>query len=337
MSSIGPRTRNASFAVTRIGAWQQVINTLFLGIETIVTVWIAVGFVMNGGFSVGMVFAYLTYKTQFLQKSASLVDQGIAFKMLGLHLERLSDIALAHQDVSFACEGAKSEGGEDAGGSFTGRIALRDVRFRYSATEPLVLCGVDLDAAPGDHIAITGQSGGGKSTLIKILAGLIEPTAGEVMVDGVPLTRFGHKRFHDQISVVMQDDHLFAGSILENIALFDDLPDESLIHEAAGAAAIHEDIIRMPMGYETLVGDMGSTLSGGQKQRVLLARALYRRPRLLLIDEGTSHLDTASERQVNAAIAAMGITRIVVAHRAETIAAARERRVMRGGKLVDDT
>ena len=151
-----------------------------------------------------------------------------------------------------------------------------------------MLDGVDLGVAPGDHVAITGPSGGGKSTLVKILLGLLEPDGGELLVDGVPLARFGHKNYHGQIAAVLQDDHLFAGSLADNIALFDDAPDMERIAAGADAAAIHDDIVRMPMGYETLVGDMGSTLSGGQKQRVLLARALYREPRVLV--DGRRHL-----------------------------------------------
>ncbi|WP_230770219.1 peptidase domain-containing ABC transporter [Sphingomonas sp. Leaf4] len=304
---------NAGVGLARIGAWQQAANTLIFGLEVILSVWLAVGFVIDGGFSVGMVFAYVAYKTQFLQKGASLIDQAIAFRMLGLHLERLSDIALADQDRSFGQES------ERRGGDLKGGIELDGVRFRYSPTDPLVLNGVHLKVDPGEHIAITGASGGGKSTLMKVLLGLVEPDEGQVLIDGVPLARFGHKNFHDQIGAVLQEDSLFAGSLADNIALFDEDPDMMRIEEAAAAAAIHDEILGMPMGYETMVGDMGSALSGGQKQRLLLARALYRRPRVLLMDEGTSALDPAREQAVNAAVARLGITRIMIAHRLETI------------------
>lgn len=317
---------NADIGLARIGIWQQTANTLIFGLETIVVIWLAVGFVIDGGFSVGMVFAYIAYKTQFLQRSASLIDQAIAFRMLGLHLERLSDIALADQDVSVAAAAPPRV-------ELQGRIELSNVRFRYSASDPLVLDGVNLIVEPGEHVAITGPSGGGKSTLVKIVLGLLEPDEGEVLVDGTPLARFGHKNFHDQIGAVLQDDSLFAGSIADNIALFDDAPDMGRIAAVASAAAIHDDICRMPMGYETLVGDMGSSLSGGQKQRVLLARALYRQPKLLVMDEGTAHLDAVTEQTVNAAVGQMGITRIIIAHRSETISAAQRIFVAAGGKL----
>lgn len=306
---------NAGVGLARVGIWQDIASSLIFGLEAIITVWLAIGFVIAGGFSVGMVFAYIAYKTQFLTRAASLIDQGIAFRMLGLHLERLSDIAMSEQDVSFAQALSPPD-------TLKGRIELRDIRFRYSPSDPLVLDGVNLTIEPGEHVAITGPSGGGKSTLVKIVLGLLEPESGEVLVDGVPLPRFGYKNYHDRIAAVLQDDHLFAGSLADNIALFDDAPDMGRIVAAAQAAAIHDDIARMPMAYETLVGDMGSTLSGGQKQRVLLARALYRKPRVLVMDEGTSHLDAAHEQAVNAAISQMGITRIIIAHRAETVASA---------------
>lgn len=315
---------NAGVSAARIGLWQSTANTLIFGIENILTIWLAVRLVMDGGFSVGMVFAYLAYKSQFLGKASSLVDQGIAFRMLGLHLERLGDIALAPEDPGFASH-AETE--------FKGSITLRGVHYRYSPADPVVLNGVDLEVTPGEHIAITGPSGGGKSTLARIILGLTEPDAGEMLVDGLPLSRFGHRSYRNQVAAVMQDDSLFAGSIADNIALFDEQPDQNRIVFSAQLAAIHGEIMAMAMGYETLVGDMGSALSGGQKARVLLARALYRQPKLLLLDEGTAHLDPATETAVNQAIAALGITRIVIAHRAETVRSAARVLIMQNGRL----
>ena len=318
---------NADITLARVGNWQQASNALIFGSEAVVSVWMTIRFVMDGGFSLGMVFAYLAYKAQFLQKSTSLVDQLIAFRMLGLHLERLSDIAMADQDPSFV-------GPTTPKADFSGRLELRNVRFRYSPNDSIVLDGVTFDVAAGDYVAITGPSGGGKSTLVKILLGLVEPDEGELLLDGTPIERFGYKNYHDQIAAVLQDDSLFAGSLAENIALFDEAPDMKRIVAAAQTAALHNDISRMPMGYETLVGDMGSSLSGGQRQRVLIARALYRQPKLLIMDEGTSALDSALEKQVNSGISGLGVTRIIVAHRAETVRAAASVYVLEGGKLV---
>jgi ATP-binding cassette subfamily B protein RaxB len=222
---------NASVGLARIGIWQQTANACIFGVEAIITVWLAVGFVIEGGFSIGMVFAYIAYKTQFLGRAGSLIDQGIAFKMLGLHLERLSDIAMAEQDVSFAQALPPKV-------DIKGRVELRGIRFRYSPSDPLVLDGVDLVVEPGEHVAITGPSGGGKSTLVKIILGLLQPDEGEVLVDGISLARFGYKNYHDQIAAVLQDDSLFAGSLADNIALFDDAPDIARNH-VLGSGRLH--------------------------------------------------------------------------------------------------
>lgn len=317
---------NADIRVGRVAIWQQTSNTLIFGLETILVGWLAIGLVIEGGFSVGMVFAYIAYKTQFLARASSLVDQGIAFKMLGLHLERLSDIALTEQDASFSRKTPRRV-------ELEGRIELRGIKYRYSPSDPLVLDGINLVVEPGEHIAITGPSGGGKSTLVKIILGLLEPDEGVLLVDGMPLSDFGYKNFHEQLGAVLQDDNLFAGSVAENIALFDDAPSMERIAAAGHGAAIHSEIMRMPMGYETLVGDMGSSLSGGQKQRVLLARALYREPRLLLIDEGTSQLDAENETCINETLSRIGASRIVVAHRKETISAASKVYFLGNGQL----
>jgi ATP-binding cassette subfamily B protein RaxB len=273
-----------------------------------------------------MVFAFLAYKAQFIEKAGALIDQGIAFRMLGLHLERLSDIVLAEEDKSFVES-------IDAETELKGRIELRDAYFRYSPSDPLVLEGANLLVEPGEHVAITGPSGGGKSTLVKILLGLVEPERGDLLIDGLPLNRFGYRSYHEQVAAVLQEDSLFAGNLADNIALFDETVDMDRVTTAAIAAAIHDDITQMPMRYETLVGDMGSTLSGGQKQRVLLARALYRQPKVLIMDEGTAHLDAAHEQVVNSAISAMGITRIIIAHRQETVEAAERVMIMLNGTL----
>ncbi len=317
---------NAAIGVVRIGIWQQAANTLLFGLESVVTIWLAIRLVISGGFSVGMVVAYLAYKQQFLSRASSLIDQGIAFRMLGLHLERLGDIALEEEDRGFrAAAGHESP--------FSGHIQLKGIVYRYSPTDPLILNGIDLDVPAGSHIALTGPSGGGKSTLAKIILGLIQPEIGEILIDGLPLHRFGYRSYQSQIAAVLQEDSLFAGSIADNIALFDEQADPEKVVRSAAMAAIHLEIMAMPMKYETLVGDMGSALSGGQKARVLLARALYREPKLLLLDEGTAHLDPETEDEVSKSIQQLGITRIIIAHRAETIRSASKVFVFSQGKI----
>ena len=206
-------------------------------------------------------------------------------------------------------------------GARRGKAALsaRGISFRYGDNEPPVLADFDFDVAPGECVAIVGPSGAGKTTLLKILAGLLRPSTGSVLLDDVPVQAMGLENYRSQIGCVLQDDRLFAGSIADNIAAFSPSPDPERVQHAARLAAIHEEILRMPMGYETLVGDMGSSLSGGQIQRIVLARALYRGPRLLLLDEATSHLDEDNERTINGAIRSLPIARIIVAHRRSTI------------------
>jgi len=307
---------NADMRLSRISIWQTTASALVSAVDNIVTIWLAVNLIIDGtGFSVGMLFAYIAYRGQFMQKATSLIDQGINLRVLGLHLERLSDIVLSVEDKSFT----KAPSLQTV---LEGKIELRNVSYRYGPDQPLILKDINLVVNPGEHIAITGPSGGGKSTLVKIMLGLVEPDDGMVLIDDTPFQKFGLRSFRDQVSAVLQNDSLFAGTLQENIGLSDERPDYQRVLEAARLAAIHEDIEKMPLQYDTLVGDMGSSLSGGQKQRVLLARALYRRPKMLIMDEGTAHLDAALERAVNTAVTSMGITRIIIAHRRETIEAA---------------
>ncbi len=320
-------TVNADIHVSRIRIWQTTANQLAFGIENVASIWLAVSLVISGeGFSIGMLFAYMAYKTQFMQRSISFVDQIVAFRLLGLHMERLSDIALTPQDPSFDKDYRRRS-------DMLGRVELRAVYYRYSEADPFVVCGANLVVEPGEHIAITGPSGGGKSTIVKLLLGLLEPTAGQVLYDGDSLLSAGFKSLGGKVAAVLQDDNLFTGSISENIALFDEVIDMDKVEAAARAAHIDADIQRLPMRYETLVGEMGSTLSGGQRQRMLLARALYREPRVLILDEGTAHLDDANERAVTGSISRLGITLISIAHRQETIAAAQRIYVVENGEL----
>lgn len=175
---------------------------------------------------------------------------------------------------------------------------------------------------PGRTTAIVGPSGAGKTTLFKILCGLLEPTYGRMLVDGVPRKEYGTRSCRGQLGVVSQEDMLFSGSLAENIAFFDADYDMDRVMECYRRTEIHDDIMKMPMKYETAVSDMGSNLSGGQKQRILMARALYGEPDALLLDEGTAHLDVPTERRVIAAIKNLEMTRLLVAHRPETIRAA---------------
>ena len=184
-------------------------------------------------------------------------------------------------------------------------------------------------------MAIVGASGCGKTTLAKLLLGLLPATEGGIRWGGTGIRQLGSASYRKLVAAVMQDDHLFAGSIAENIAFGDEDADPLRIEEAARQAAVHDEIAAMPMGYHSLIGDMGTTLSGGQKQRVILARALYRKPQLLVLDEATSHLDVGREREVNDAVRRLQLTRIIIAHRPETIASADRVLELRDGRICE--
>ena len=214
-------------------------------------------------------------------------------------------------------------------------LELRNVSFRYAEGEPWILKEANFKVEAGENVAVTGPSGAGKTTMLKILLGLLPPTEGEVLYGGVPVRHLGVRNFRRQIGTVMQEDALLTGSLADNISFFDTHPDMDRIQQCAAQAQLHEDIRRMPMGYQTLVGDLGSGLSGGQKQRLLLARALYKQPRVLALDEATSHLDIANERAVTAALSQMRLTRLVIAHRPETIAGAQRVVQVREGQVLE--
>ncbi|WP_226468162.1 peptidase domain-containing ABC transporter [Luteimonas panaciterrae] len=307
-------TTNRDIRIQRFSLAFGALNQILFGVGRVALIWIGALRALDGSFSAGMLVAFIAYADQFTSRAGSLVDKWIDFRMLKLHTERLADIALSapepQEDIGWDGEL------DDAG------IELRNVSFRYADDEPWVIRHCNLRIGSGESVAIIGPSGCGKTTLAKLMLGLLEPQEGEILFGGVPIRKLGLSRYRAQIGAVMQEDQLFAGSIADNIAFFDHGIDQERVQLSARWAAIASDIAAMPMGYQTLVGDMGSSLSGGQRQRVLLARALYRRPRLLLLDEATSHLDINREKQVNEAIKHLRTTRIVIAHRPETIASA---------------
>ncbi len=288
-------------------------NALLVGSLAIGVVWLAAQRVLDNTMTVGMLIAFLAYKDQFLGRVSNLIDRAVDLTMLRLHAERLADIALTPPEPRSSAPNEEGEVHRPVS------IEARRLRFRYSDNDPWVLDRVDFRIAAGETVAIVGPSGCGKSTLLKILASLLNPTDGELLIDGEPLSKLGLARWRSMIGVVMQDDQLFAGSVADNICFFAEQPDIERIEGCARLAALHEELLAMPMGYATLIGDMGTVLSGGQKQRVLIARALYRRPAVLLLDEATSHLDVANEKAVSAAIRATRVTRVIIAHRPETI------------------
>nr|WP_280156656.1 peptidase domain-containing ABC transporter [Piscinibacter sp. XHJ-5] len=318
---------NANIATRKLDLMFGVLHKLVFGLERVAVIWVGALLVLDRSFSVGMLFAFFAYKEQFALRVSGLIDKAVELKMLKLQGERLADIVLSTPETEVLVAPRSDQ---------SARLELRNVGFRYSDTEPAVLNGVNLVIEPGESVAISGPSGCGKTTLLKLMLGIHEPQVGEVRVGGTPLAHLGLKTWRDMIGTVMQDDQLFAGSIIDNICFFDAQPDLAWVEECAKVASVHEEIQAMPMGYHTLIGDMGTSISGGQKQRLLLARALYKRPKILLLDEATSALDVDRERLVNQAVRQLELTRVIVAHRPETIASANRVIVLHEGKVAQD-
>jgi ATP-binding cassette, subfamily B, bacterial CvaB/MchF/RaxB len=315
---------NAGFRVGKLQIGQSFLQSAVTGIQTVAVTYLAASMIIAGqGFSIGMLFAFLMYRQTFTDRAVALINQSLQFRLLRLHLDRIGDIVASKAEAAGPTPPMDVRGGLRAEG----------VSFRYGASDPLVLEKLSLSISPGDFVAITGMSGCGKSTLIKLLTGLYPPTEGKIELDGHRADEERWRAWRKHIGFVAQDDRLMSGTLAENIAAFD--PDLNMmrVQAAAEAAQVHEDIVRLPMQYLSLIGDMGSTLSGGQRQRVLLARAFYRQPKVLILDEGTANLDEATEERLADLIASLTITRIVVAHRpalirrAEKVFLVRDRRI----------
>jgi ATP-binding cassette subfamily B protein RaxB len=322
-------TVNRDVWLARLGLGFNSASQLVFGLERIAVIWIGATLALSNVFSVGMLIAYLAYKDQFAQRVGSLIDKWMEFRMLRLHGERLADIALTPPEVDVVtnCEVALPQ---------VASLQVQGLRFRYSDGEPYVIDDCSFEVQAGESLAIVGVSGCGKTTLLKVLLGLLAPSAGSVCVGGEDIRQLGLHNYRSMVGAVMQDDRLFAGSVADNIAFGEESIDFERVEAAARLASIHDEIAAMSMGYHSLIGDMGTTLSGGQKQRVILARALYRQPRILFLDEATSHLDVSRERLVNAAVRDLKLTKIIIAHRKETIASADRVLIMQGGKVVDN-
>jgi len=319
---------NADIATRRLDLMFVVLHNLVFGLERVAVIWIGALLVLEHRFSVGMLFAFLAYREQFAQRVSALIDKAVEIKMLRLQGERLADIVLAEPEPVVD---APARLGQE-----TPTLQLVDIGFAYSAAEAPVLRKLNLRIEPGDSVAIVGPSGCGKTTLLKCMLGILAPQAGQIRIGGVDLQQIVLRAWRDMIGTVMQEDQLFAGSIIDNITFFDADADTKWAEQCARVAAIADEIEAMPMGWHTLVGDMGTSLSGGQRQRILLARALYKRPKFLFLDEATSALDVEREREVNAAIRQLAITRVIVAHRPETIASAGRVIVLQDGRVAQD-
>ncbi len=290
-------------------------NTLIATLDQVALLWLGATQVIDGHMTLGMFVAFNTYRGQFSERAANLLNMVLQLRMLSLHRDRIADIALTDTEQSLP-ERELLRPGEAAS------LDVRDLVFQYDSLSAPLINGLNLSVAAGESVAIVGPSGQGKTTLMKIMTGLLSPTEGRILINGMDITTAGLNNYRSCIACVLQDDTLFAGSIGENIASFDEQKDEARIIDCAQRCNIHADIEKMPMGYETLISELGGSLSGGQKQRLLIARALYRRPAILFLDEATSHLDLDNEARINKAISELDITRVFIAHRPSTIESA---------------
>lgn len=306
---------NGDISVERLQIKYRVINQLLTHLEYIGVVALGAALVLKNELSLGMLFAFLGFRQLFVNKCSSFIFQLFEYRLITIQLDRLNDImsqepeALPEVPITHAS-------------SICGALELQEITFQYNSILPPVFQNLSLQIRPGEKIAIVGASGCGKSTLLKVMMGLLEPVSGQILFDGMPLKEFGVKNYRLLVASVMQEDALLSGSIIDNITFFDEKIDLDYARHVAQLACIDDVIRQLPMGYETRVGDMGSTLSGGQKQRILLARALYKKPKILFLDEATSHLDQDNEQRINQALASLNMTQIIVAHRKETIAMA---------------
>ncbi|WP_215203321.1 colicin V export peptidase/ABC transporter CvaB, partial [Escherichia coli] len=299
---------NSGIKLTRMDLLFGGINTFVTACDQIVILWLGAGLVIDNQMTIGMFVAFSSFRGQFSERVASLTSFLLQLRIMSLHNERIADIALHEKEEKKP---------EIEIVAHMGPISLETngLSYRYDSQSAPIFSALSLSVAPGESVAITGASGAGKTTLMKVLCGLFEPDSGRVLINGIDIRQIGINNYHRMIAYVMQDDRLFSGSIRENICGFAEEMDEEWMVECARASHIHDVIMNMPMGYETLIGELGEGLSGGQKQRIFIARALYRKPGILFMDEATSALDSESEHFVNVAIKNMNITRVIIAHR----------------------
>lgn len=306
---------NAGIKQTRFDMMFSGINTFISSLDQVVILWLGAVMVIENNMTLGMFMAFNAYRGQFSQRASSLIDLFMQVRMLSLHNERLSEIVFTEPEAEMPVRRVFEE-------NSAVELQVKNLSYQYDPFSQPIFSNFDLTIAPGESIALVGPSGVGKTTLLKVMCGLLAPTTGDVYANNLDINKMGLNNYRLSTACVLQEDRLFSGSILENISCFDENIDQEFVEECARNSNIHDEIMKMPMGYETLVGELGLGISGGQKQRLLIARALYRKPSILFMDEATSHLDINNESHINQAISNLSITRVIVAHRPSTIASA---------------
>jgi ATP-binding cassette subfamily B protein RaxB len=300
-------------------------ESILFGLQFLVVVYLGALAVLEQQLTIGLLIAFLAYRSSFTTSAIALVDQAQRWRLLNVHLERLSDI-VGHQREELRPVPRERLLPPPV-------IRAEGLGFSYAPNENPIFEGLDFEIPKGSLVAIIGPSGAGKTTLMRIMLGLLPPTSGHLLVDGVPLGPATNSAWRGRIGAVLQDDGLLTGTLADNIAFFDPKLDQQRIELSAMAARIHDDVMKMPMAYQSLIGDMGTSLSAGQRQRILLARALYRDPDALFLDEGTANLDEENEAAIADLIASLPVTRIVVAHRPALIQRASIVYKLESGKL----
>jgi ABC-type bacteriocin/lantibiotic exporter with double-glycine peptidase domain len=308
------------------GLVESMMSTLRMGAPLVILCFGAWQ-VLQGALSLGSMLALNAVAVGFLGPLGNLVTTMMQLQLLGSYLGRLHDVLDAPRE--------QQPGKTRRAHALQGRISLEKVSFRYSPNSPLVTREVSVEILPGQLVAIVGRSGAGKSTLASLLLGMHQPSAGRILYDGVDLSELDLRSLRQQVGIVMQNPALFSTSIRSNITLADPSLPLNVVVDAARLAQIHEEILSMPMGYESVLMDRGTSLSGGQRQRLALTRALVRKPAILLLDEATSALDAITESKVQQALASLQCTRIVIAHRLSTVAGADLILTMEEGALVE--
>ena len=325
--SLFVKQMNAKVRTQKLDIFLKGSRSLILDFQSLIVISLGAALVISGEYSVGALVAFLGYKLIFETRVSNLIDNLFVIQNIRLQLDRLSDIVLSTPDEA----GSELEICID---DLPATLECKNITFQYSFYEKNIIEGLELRVEDGESVAIIGSSGCGKSTFFSVLLGIYRSFGGQILIGGKDSRTLGIDNVRQIFGTVLQDDILFSGSIGDNISCFSNNADLEWIIDCAKMANIHDEIDSMPMKYHTLVGDMGTVLSGGQKQRVLLARALYKRPKILLLDEATSHLDLENERAVCLAISSLNITRIIIAHRPETVLSANKVLFMKNGRIV---
>ena len=298
---------SASYRARIFGIRLNLGEGLLFGAQFLLVVYLGALAVIDQRLTIGLLLAFLAYRISFTDSATALVDQLQNWRLVQVHLDRLADIVAQEREEVRACPRRVPLSAP--------ALRVEALSFAYGAAETPVLKDVDFEIPAGSLVALVGPSGAGKTTLMRILLGLMPPNAGQVLVDGVPLGPASLGAWRGRVGAVMQDDYLLGGTLADNIAFFDPQLDDQRVQDVARLAWVHGEILKMPMGYHSLIGDMGAALSAGQRQRILLARALYREPDMLFLDEGTANLDEQTEERIVNVIAALSATRLVIAHR----------------------